>query len=104
MRRTDETAQNAHSNAFTMAGWVQVRARWSTRARRPSPAAVVRSCSKVLGSSMASAMYLGEGVSNRRGNKGLRHAHGELLNHDAEAVVVSDVGEACTEAGVAARG
>jgi hypothetical protein len=38
-----------YSKAFTMAGWVTVLLRWSTKVLRASPADVVRSCSKVQG-------------------------------------------------------
>lgn len=54
-----------------MAGLVHVVLRWSTRIRRQSPADVVLSCSKVLGSWMTSPKYLGEGfhVSFKQGGR-----------------------------------
>ena len=41
-----------------MAGFEQLAHKWSVRARRQSPADVVRSCSKLLGSSTAAVKYL----------------------------------------------
>jgi len=73
-----------------MAGLVQVRLRWSTRWRSPSPAEVVRSCSKELGKSTASEMKLSANVSYTHSSKLQEqcHSHGQLFDDLAEAVVV----------------
>lgn len=50
--KTDKA--KTYSRALTMAGLVHELARWSVSTRRQAPAGVVRSCSKLLGSSMES--------------------------------------------------
>lgn len=55
---TNVTMWETDKSALMMAGLVQVLHKWSTRRRRPSPAAVVRSWSKLLGKSTASAKKL----------------------------------------------
>jgi hypothetical protein len=80
-----------------MAGFVQVLLRWSTRMRRQSPADVVLSCSKVLGSWMTSPKYLGEcqrawltwarvPLTNAKMN-----SHCELLDDHPKVVVLLNV-------------
>lgn len=73
-----------------MAGLVQVRLKWSTRCRSPSPAEVVRSCSKELGKSTASEMNLSRRQSDRYSiaHRLQYYSHRQLLDNLPEAIVV----------------